>query len=378
MEDLKLTVSAGARDRRQCPVAVELDVAGVAALSAGEEPVPCQSRPLDGGRCELRFIVERLDAGQSREYRVVPGQAAASEDGLVVTDLGAKVELRQNGCHLSTYYLSGVGAARPFWYPLPDPYGHALTRGYPLVDIAGEKQDHPHHRSLWVAYGEVNGTDNWSEMEGHGTQTHEGWNTLVGGPVYALFDHNVCWRSNAGEPVLQERRVWRVYNLPCSARLWEAEIDLCPAPGVGAVTFGDTKEGGLLSVRVATSMDVPKGRIENAAGGLDEDETWGQRAHWCDYSGPVQGNRVGVAVFDHPTSFRHPTWWHVRNYGLMTANCFGLSHFTNGAADGTHVLPVDETLQFRYRVYLHAGDAAAGQVATKYHDYANPPRLKVG
>jgi hypothetical protein len=86
---------------------------------------------------------------------------------------------------------------------------------------------------------------------------------------------------------------------------------------------------------------------------------------------------VGIAVLDHPSSFRHPTWWHVRNYGLMTANCFGLSHFTGGQDDGTYVLPVGKTMQFRYRVYIHPGDAAAGNVAGKFHDYAHPPQVKL-
>ncbi|NUP99710.1 MAG: PmoA family protein [Armatimonadetes bacterium] len=378
MSDVKLTVSAGGRDRWQCPVTVELEGPGVASLHEGEQAVPCQSRPLGNGRCELRFIVERLDAGSSREYVATLGTPAASESALRLEERAEGVALLQNGEELSTYYLSEASAARPYWYPLPDPYGNSLTRGYPRFPQAGEREDHPHHRSLWVAYGEVNGTDNWSQLEGHGTQTHESWNALEAGPVYALLDEQVCWRSNTGAPVLDEHRVWRVYNLPASCRLWEAEIDLTAAPGVGDVTFGDTKEGGILSVRVTSSMDAPKGRIENAAGGVNEGETWGKRAHWCDYSGPVKGNWVGVAVFDHPTSFRYPTWWHVRNYGLMTANCFGLSHFTEGREDGTYVLPAGETMRFRYRVYLHPGDATAGQVETRYHDYIHPPQIKVG
>ncbi len=377
VSDVKVTVSGGVRDRWQCPVTVILEGDGVAALSCGEAAVPAQSRPLGDGRCELRFIVDRLAAGESREYQATLGRPAGG-GAMSVDDQGGQVVVKQHGAELSTYYLDGVGAARPFWYPLPDPYGRALTRGYPLVELEGERQDHPHHRSMWVAYGDVNGVDDWSEQPGHGTMTHESWNELTGGPVYALLDHQVLWRSNAGEPVLSERRLWRVYDLPASGRMWDCELDLTPAPGVGDVTFGDTKEGGLLSIRVTSSMDAPKGRIENAVGGVNEGETWGKQAHWCDYSGPVQGNWVGLAVFDHPSSFRHPTSWHVRNYGLMTANCFGLSHFTGGAADGTHVLRDGQTLKFRYRVYIHPGDAAAGRVASRWHDYAHPPVIKVG
>ena len=52
------------------------------------------------------------------------------------------------------------------------------------------------------------------------------------------------------------------------------------------------------------------GKIENSYGGISESETWGKRAQWCDYSGPIEGRIVGVSVFDHPESFRYPTYWH--------------------------------------------------------------------
>ncbi|MCC7495554.1 MAG: PmoA family protein [Fimbriimonadaceae bacterium] len=377
MSDLKLTVSAGIRDRSLCPVKAILDGPGVAVLRLGEVSVPCQSIPLPDNHCEVRFIVDRLAAGQTREYVATLGEPATGGN-LAIQDDGAAVSLLQSGALLGTYHVADPNAARPYWYPLFDPHGGRCTRGFPMDPQPGERADHKHHKSMWVAYGDVNGTDNWSEEPGHATQQHERWQALLAGPVYALLDHELTWLDPAGDPVLLERRQWRVYDLPASSRIWDLEIILIAAPGAGDVRFGDTKEGGLLSLRVTSSMDAPKGRIENAIGGINEDETWGKRAQWCDYSGPVNGNWVGIAAFDHPSSFRYPTWWHVRNYGLMTANCFGWSHFTNGASDGTYVLPAGELLHFAYRVYFHAGDAQQGQVATKYHDYIHPPVVKVG
>jgi hypothetical protein len=32
---------------------------------------------------------------------------------------------------------------------------------------------------------------------------------------------------------------------------------------------------------------------------------------------------IGVAIFDHPKNHAHPTWWHVRDYGLFAANPVG-------------------------------------------------------
>ena len=73
-------------------------------------------------------------------------------------------------------------------------------------------------------------------------------------------------------------------------------------------------------------------------------------------------------------SFRYPTYWHVRNYGLMGANPFGLNDFYGGKGrNGTHSIDAGEKLWFGYRVYVHAGDADGGQVDDMFHGYANPP-----
>ena len=120
------------------------------------------------------------------------------------------------------------------------------------------------------------------------------------------------------------------------------------------------------------------GVITTATGERGEAEAWGKRAAWCDYSGLVEGDLVGVAIFDHPTNFRHPTYWHVRDYGLMTANPFGLSHFLGDPErDGSLVVPAGDELTFRYRLYCHGGDARGGYVAEQYLNFAFPPQLQV-
>ena len=66
---------------------------------------------------------------------------------------------------------------------------------------------------------------------------------------------------------------------------------------------------------------------------------WGQPAAWVDYHGPIDGKTVGIAILNHPSSFRYPTHWHVRTYGLFAANPFGLHEFPGGKkADGTLTL----------------------------------------
>ena len=71
---------------------------------------------------------------------------------------------------------------------------------------------------------------------------------------------------------------------------------------------------------------VGKGHIVNSDG-VRDDATWGKRGDWVDYYGPVEGEIVASRSSTIPDNPRHPTWWHVRDYGLFAANPFGQHDF---------------------------------------------------
>jgi hypothetical protein len=178
---------------------------------------------------------------------------------------------------------------------------------------------------------------------------------------------------------MAEVRNVTIYYTPAGLRIIDYDVTL--QAEYGEVTLGDTKEGGLLSVRVATSMDGERsdgGTILTSTGGTGEAETWGKRATWCDYSGPVKGDWYGICMMDHPENPRHPTYWHVRDYGLMTANCFGIHHFT-GDPENRHdfIIPSGESVTWRYRALVHAGRGELVQLTRCYQDFANPPAVIV-
>ena len=141
----------------------------------------------------------------------------------------------------------------------------------------------------------------------------------------------------------------------------------------GKVVLGDTKEGSM-AIRLAPTMrvegKVAKGHIINSEGQRDK-SAWGKRASWCDYYGPVDDEIVGVAIFDHPQNPQHPTWWHVRTYGLFAANPFGAHDFEKkpkGTGDLT--IKSGDSVTFRYRFYFHKGDEKQSKVAEHYREYA--------
>ncbi|MEM2884703.1 MAG: PmoA family protein [Thermoproteota archaeon] len=373
----KLLVKAGHHDRVDCPVSIDIELpqgaAAVKILDQGSgKEVPCQTDIVEGRRARLTWI-ENMRKGQEKEYKLDFRPEESFPASVTLREGVGEVDFLVMGRLFTTYHFS-QDLARPYLHPVIGPYGKPVTRGFPMVpDDPKEVKDHPHHRSIWVAHGDVNGVDNWSEEKGHGRTVHRGFLAKRSGAVLSELVALSDWVSSDGRAVLTERRTMRVYNASEDRRILDISVELSPV--LEEVAFGDTKEGGIISVRVASSMDVERGgKIQNSYGGVNEAETWGKRAHWCDYSGQVDGHLVGIAVFDHAGNFRHPTYWHVRDYGLMTANPFGISYFTNDPLNkGTFVLRNNSKLVFKYRLLIHKGDAEEGRVAERYLDYAYPP-----
>ena len=111
------------------------------------------------------------------------------------------------------------------------------------------------------------------------------------------------------------------------------------------------------------------GRIVSSEGLLDGD-AWGKPADWVDYTGPVDGETVGIAIFSHPKNFRHPCRWHVRTYGLFCANPFGMKDFPQvDHEQGPHTVKNGESLTLRYGVHFHRGTTESADIPSAYQAY---------
>ncbi|MBD3177523.1 MAG: hypothetical protein GF320_20320 [Armatimonadia bacterium] len=364
-----IVVEAGphARVNTVCSIAIpdELKLPEHPLLTAGKTKLQGQIERGPQGSA-LVFVLDRLPAGKSKTFKIVAGEAA---EGVALKKGKGAVSVSIGGRPF-TEYLHQKALARPYLAPILGPGGVEMTRKIEKRGTQG--YDHPHHRSVWVSHGLVNGTDNWSEDGNHGKTVHAGFESLSSGAVTGAIIETCEWTSPAGDKILDDRRVIRFYALDAGSRCVDFTYTL--ATGHDAVLFGDTKEGGMLSVRVNPQINAPTGTIENSFGGINEGETWGKRAHWCDYSGVIEGVHAGIAIFDHPSNLRHPVYWHVRNYGLMTANPFGVSYFEKGSGKrGEWLLSAESDATFAYRLYIHEGDAKRGRVHDAYHDYINPP-----
>ena len=379
--NLTLTVDAGFHDREGCPVVVNADHPEISKFSdkdviltdsesGGVISAQCYTNA-DGTSTTLAWILDGLAAGVSRTYTLSEG-TVDSEAGVELKDGVETIDITLNGRPFTTFRY-GKTQYRPYFFPVLGPNGCEVTRG----ETSDISKDHVHHRSLYVAYGEVNDIDLWGEGSNSGRVVHQNFTQKHGGAVVSRIYTDNNWETKDGELLMTDKQNFRIYNLPEDGAI--VDLDLSFIASARDVHFGDTKEGGIMSIRVHPSMNASDGgKIENAFGGINEGETWGKRANWCDYSGVVDGTPVGLAVFDHIVNPRYPTYWHVRNYGLMGSNIFGSGTFERDPSkDGSYTLKQGEEMHFRFRVLIHAGDATVGKVAQKYHDFINPPTVEI-
>lgn len=269
----------------------------------------------------------------------------------------------------------------PYLYPVIGPNGENITRHYPMKDgVPNESQDHPHHRGIRFSHRNVNGLSFWapdSDRSGHNAGiVLDRVESMTPGKTGELVLWN-RWMGN-GELVLREKVRLAFTPLPNREMLMDFDVELHPAEK--DVTFFDEKDGGL-GIRVAGTMKVEDRKTKKGGGTIvtsrgDKNEAaWGTQAEWADYFGPdPSGKVVGVAIFDHPSNFRHPVHWHARTYGLITANHFGKGFFEakKGAkkGDGDYTIKTGEKLLLRHRLFFHHGDPESAGVAARYQEYA--------
>ena len=287
--------------------------------------------------------------------------------GVKITEHDEKVTVEINGKLFTEYRFKD--AQRPYFYPVIGPTGVPVIRHWPMGDGPNEAHDHPHHKSLWYTHGDVNGVDFWADGDSKGRIVHDKFLEVRSGREVGVIKQQNKWVTADGKVVCTDTRTHRFYNRPEGQVM---DLDVTIHASHGKVTMGDTKEGSM-AIRLTPTMrlkgKVGRGHIINSEG-VTDGKTWGKRAAWCDYYGPVEGDVVGVAIFDHPKNPKHPTWWHVRDYGLFAANPFGVHNFENKpAGTGNIEIPAGESLTWRYRFYFHKGDEKEGKVAEHYRAY---------
>ena len=271
-----------------------------------------------------------------------------------------KLEVKIKDELFSEYVYGCEKAFKPYFGPIYDKNGNHFTR----VDF--NTSEHPHHRSVFVGIGDVNGVDCWNEDPKCGHVINKEIKNVITGAAFGSFDAVTVWQDKDGNPLVDETTTYTVYSQHDECRYLDLKFVF--TANYGDVRFGETKEAGPLGVRLRDELRADKGTgvINNAYGGVGEAECWSKATNWVDYSGTVKdaNDRVidmGVSIFDNEDNERYPTCWHVRNYGLFAAN--------NLFFKGVVALKQGESIEYNFRVVFHRSAYDRNDTVNRFINY---------
>ena len=292
-----------------------------------------------------------------------------------VTQEKEKVRVEIDGKPFTDFVLESGTAMKPYLYPLRSVSGKLVTRHYPMEIVPGEPKDHQHQRGLWFAHDRVNGNDFWNNESDYKTPNRgrivvEKITDAKSGKDEGIIAANLRWDDLAGNQLVRETRQM-IFRKHPTMRIIDFDIKLT---ALTKVTFGDSKDG-TFGIRLAVPLQEENkegphtGTLTNAAGLQTEKNVWGKPSDYMDYSGELEGEKLGVTIFDHPSNSRR-AHWHVRAYGLFSANPFGRKTFDRTVAEDVTVLEPGGQLHFRYRLIIHPGDAKTAGLQKIWEEYS--------
>lgn len=314
---------------------------------------------------------------------LVPAAAAAQ---VKITKGEQQIAVEIGGQPFTDFYIQGPNLTRPYLHPLRTASGKIVNRSFPAGQVPGETTDHPHHAGLFYGHGDVNGFNYWAVQNvptppSKATPTFgrivlKGEPSVKSGKDTGTIDVVFTWLKPDGGPLMTETRRMTFHSHPM-LRIIDFDFDFA---AIEKTVFRDTKEG-TFALRMATVLEeqaarlkagppARTGKLVNAQGAEGEPNVWGKRSEWVDYSGVLDGEKVGVVMMDHPSNPRHPTYWHSRGYGLHSINPFGVSDFLNDKTqNGSLTLEPGQHVRFRYRVIIHPGRGPE-RIAELYQQFA--------
>ena len=297
------------------------------------------------------------------------------------------------GGRLFTSYLYNDELTKPVLVPVRTPSGVEVNRRYPLVKMQGGSTDHPHHVGIFFAVDKVNGTDFWRNATPPPQIKHIKITEMTNGPGEGKLSTIMHWIDNSGQVVLEEKRSM-LFLAGEHEDEYAIDFSMDLTAKVTKVLFEDIEEG-MFAIRVADCLreSSPKvilragqpppkesvsgtGRYFSSNGDETAKDIWGKRARWVALHGARDGKIVGVAILNHPVSINYPTYWHVRSYGLFSANPLGQGDFQRQSKYKKNpVIPLrlslkqGERVHFRFLVIIYEGIRTKEQIEERFRKF---------
>jgi hypothetical protein len=240
--------------------------------------------------------------------------------------------------------------------------GTELTRPCPYPKNYA-RSDHPWHKALWWSWKYINRVNFWEGTQ-EGTE-----------PVKVKVEHHddgsalltleISYHQKDQPPIVHEKRVIRV-SAPDERGSycidWEATFT--PA-GEKDVVFNKNSYGGFAyrgAAEYAKDKKKPEGWVFLDSEGR-KDKSNNQKCRWVAFIGTAQnGKPAAIAMFDHPSNPRHPSWWQTRNnYPYLNPSFTCKEDYT---------LKAGEKLVLKYLVMVHEGKADQDLFEGQWRKYA--------
>lgn len=372
-----VTVAAGGFDRQNTVVSFSLP-ASLSAEAYHLETSSGKSVPLQVGHNRAWFVLDSLQAGAERTYRLVPG--AATADHVALQRDEKTLEIAVAGAPVLQYWSE----PRPIPHPDLDPiykrggYLHPVRTPSGRVVTGDYSPDHAHHHGIWSAWTktEFRGRtpDFWNMGAGTGAVVPMALDSTWSGPVQAGFQARHRYVDYTGaEPTTALYESWtlRVYRVSAgdderSYRLFDlvAEQSTASANPLTLVTY----HYGGVAVRGPDAWHPENSRFLTSAG-KNRSNGNESRARWNYFGGPVDGTQAGIAMLGHPDNFRAPQ--PLRLHPEMPYFTFAPPQL------GTWAIVPGQPYTARYRFVTFDGPPDPAFLDRLWNDYAYPPTVTV-
>ncbi len=243
-------------------------------------------------------------------------------------------------------------------HPLYDLEGRVITDDFP--------QDHYHHRGLswnwpkvwvnekrydlWHIYGIRN------ELDGiH--QIFDKWTIKDKGPICLLLGAENHWETDNGQKVMNEEILFRIFKRTGTGRAIDVHLKWTAFESI-KISGQDKKGYGGFNLRFAPRKQT---QITSQSGPEDTDSNL-RTYSWADFSAQFenQNEYSGAAIFQHPYNPDFPAGWCLRYYGYIGVAWPGIEMLELNKGD---------SLDLRFRIWVHKGDVNEGEVEKAYHAY---------
>jgi hypothetical protein len=259
----------------------------------------------------------------------------------------------------------GKDARKPYFHPV------ALVDGPVLTCLP---RDHPWHLALWFSWDRLNGVQYWQYDRKTGWP--DGRTEVVHAKITPNKDYSatilltLTYHTPDGPTLLTENRTITVSTPDKDGRYridWRGTFT---AGNQDVLLQGAAGPNGYAGMSVRISQTTGDWRLIDSEGRVDlpggpvAKNTNGQKARWMDFSvvDTATGETGGIAILQHPSSFRCPTHWHT----IMDDKVpFG---FLNPAPlwAEPYTLQAGKTLKVSYRILVHPGRETKNQLDAEW------------